>query len=319
MTSASAAPSPDTEALAALFGRLCTRLTPLPGHAPLLDAIRVMDGSEYSLRMSRGGWFRPGRIIDAQGDTVAEDALSWLEASWAACGEDGAVFAEEYASSGLVLTLRQGVTHYLVSPTGAAPWDFLQFEVEELQEMASHEIGRRAVDAVEFILDRPADAPPARPLAPPRYEPRRLTNIRSHIDRLRKQTGKPAPVLRFLDEWAVASAGHQQHFSARWVLALSEHLDRYHQSRIAASPVAAHSPRWQGIPGARGTALASQLHDFDHAAGYAFAWYFHLVSGHRVPRVILPEVFADLQDGLAYLPERDAALVHGWVRAPYSL
>jgi hypothetical protein len=314
-----APPATDIEAFTQTLRELCAGLTPLPGHAPLLDAVRRIDGTEYSLRVSRGGWFRPERIIDGSGVTVAANALSWLESAWAACDEDGAAFAEEYAGSGLILTLRQGVTHYLVAPTGAAAEDFLQIEIEALQEVASHPVGARAVDAVEFLLDRPADAPAAQALGAPVYELRRVTDIHDYAGRLKAQTGKPAPVLRFLDEWRQASAGHQQHFSSHWVLALTGHIDRYRQLRISASPVSAHAPQWQGIPGARGTALAGHLHDFDHAAGYAFAWYFHLVSGHRVPRAVLPEVFADLQDGLAYLPERDAALVHAWMRAPYSI
>ena len=87
----------------------------------------------------------------------------------------------------------------------------------------------------------------------------------------------------------------------------------------SAMPVAAHAPRWEGTAGARGTVLAQQLHDFDREAGYGFAWYFHLVSAHRVPRSVAPEVFADLQDDLAYLPERDANLIHAWMHDPYAL
>ena len=82
------APPPKTRpdlALDDTLRYLCATLTPLPGHAPLLDALRHTGGPDFSLRLSRGGWFRPGRIIDAQGDTVAEDALAWLEQHWAAC------------------------------------------------------------------------------------------------------------------------------------------------------------------------------------------------------------------------------------------
>ncbi|MDR2689612.1 MAG: hypothetical protein LBB76_07630 [Azoarcus sp.] len=309
----------DLDALAAILRGLCTGFVPLPGHAPLLDAVRRAGGPELLPRVSRGGWFRPGRIIDAQGQTVAEQALAWLETAWAACGEDGGAFAEEYAESGLALTLEQGISHYFVAPTGAASQDFLQLEVEELLEVVSHPVGGQVVDAVEFLLDHPHDSPSPRPIGAPRYIFRRLIDVREIVSRLHAQAGKPVPVLRFIDEWASSSAGHQRHFSAHWVLAIAEHLDRYHQLRLNAVPVAVQNPHWLGERGARGTALAQQLHAFDHAAGYGFAWYFHLVSGHRVSRDVLPEVFADLQDGMAYLPERDAALVHGWMRSPYSV
>lgn len=300
---------------------LCATVTPLPGHATLLDALRRENGPEFAPRLSRGGWFRPGRILDAGGETVSEDALQWLERAWSECGEDGTAFAEEYADSSLVLTLEQGVSHYLVARLGPEPEDYLQLEIEELQEVRSHTLGqhREPTDAVEALLERPAGAAPVQALGLPRYRLRRLTDIRSFVTRLEQQAGKPAPVLRFLAEWAASSAGQQRHFCDHWVLALSEHLDRYRQVCAGAVPVAAHAPQWSAAPGARGIVLAQQLHDFDRAAGYAFAWYFHLVSAHRVPRSVAPEVFADLQDGMAYLPERDAALVHAWMHEPYGL
>lgn len=300
---------------------LCSTLTPVPGHAPLLDALRKKGGPEFSVRLSRGGWFRPGRIVDAQHETIAADALAWLEQQWAACGDDGAAFAEEFADSGLYVSLEQGISHYLVSPKGKDPTDYLQLEIEELTEVLSHPLGARtpAAESVEGLLDRPAGSPPLSAIGAPHYRFRRLTDIGEYITRIDLQTGKPAPVLRFLREWTESSAGKQGHFSNHWVLALSEHLDRYRQTRIGAVPVAAHAPHWAGTPGARGTTLAQQLHDFDRAAGYGFAWYFHLVSAHRVPRSVAPEVFADLQDGMAYLPERDAALIRAWMHDPYAL
>ncbi|MFN4062643.1 hypothetical protein GO613_14645 [Azoarcus communis] len=300
---------------------LCATVTPLPGHALLLDALRRQGGPEFTPRLSRGGWFRPGRILDADGNTVADSALEWLEQAWADCGEDGASFTDEYAEAGLVITLEQGVSHYLVAPASRAPDDYLQLEIEELQEVISHAVGGRgpAIDSVEALLDRPADAPPPQPLAAPRYRFRRLTDMRGFISRLDLQAGSPPPVLRFLRDWASSSAGQQRNFCDHWVLALSEHLDRFRQPRAGAVPVAAHAPQWHGTPGLRGTPLAQQLHDYDRAAGYGFAWYFHMISAHRVPRNVAPDVFADLQDDMAYLPERDAALIHAWMREPYSI
>lgn len=300
---------------------LCATLTPLPGHATLLDALRREGGPEFAPRLSRGGWFRPGRVVNAKGEEVSSDALHWLERAWAECGEDGAAFAEEYAHSSLALTLEQGVSHYLVAPRGRAPEDYLQLEIEELQEVVSHPLGGASApaEAVEALLERPPGSPLPQPVGLPRYRFRRLTDVRAFVARIAQQAGKPAPVLRFMAEWAASSAGQQRHFCDHWVLALAEHLDRYRQHRASAVPVAACAPLWTAPPGARGTALAQQLHDFDRSAGYGFAWYFHLVSAHRVPRNIAPEVFADLQSGMAYLPERDAALVHGWMREAYGI
>lgn len=302
--------------------RLCATIAPVPGHAALLDALRREGGPEFVPRLSRGGWFRPGRILDASGATVADDALAWLEQAWAECSEDGDVFLEHHADAGLTVTLEQGVSHYFVAPWGSGPADYLQLEIEELQEVASHRLTAitDTPATAEALLDRPADSPPPLPLGPSRYNFRRLVDIAAYLGRMAEQSGKPAPVLRFLGEWQASSAGQQTRFCDRWVLALSEHLDRYRQTRYAASPVAVHPPAWSApATPSRGTALAQQLHEFDRAAGYGFAWYFHLLAGRRVPRNLTAEVFADLADGLAYLPERDAALVRQWMHQPYAL
>lgn len=310
-----------TDDLAELAFRLCVAVSPVPGHATLLDALRQEGGPDFAPRVSRGGWYRPGRILDREGRCVAEDALGWLEAAWAEAGEDGELLADRLRGAGYVLTREQGITHYLVNIRGKGPADYLQLEVEELQEVVSHPLGAtdEAVDSVEALLERPDGLAAAAALGRPRYSFRRLTDIAAHIARIGAQAGNPLPVMRFLDEWARSSAGQQRHFSDHWVLALSEHLDRYRQTRYSAVPVAAHAPSWQGTDEARGTELAQQLHDFDRTAGYGFAWYFHMVSGRRVPRSLPPKVFADLQDELAYLPQRDIALVTGWVTEPYSI
>lgn len=301
--------------------RLCMSTEPVPGHALLLDALRREGGPDFAPRLSRGGWYRPGRIIDRDGRCVADDALGWLEAAWEDAGEDGEALAERLRTQGYHLTREQGTSHYLVAIRGKAPTDYLQLEIEVLQEVISHPLGgcNRPADSVEALLERPAGLPPPQPLGKPRYNCRRLTDISAYIARIANQPGSRAPVLRFLDDWARASAGQHRHFCDHWVLALAEHLDRYRQIRYGAVPVAAHTPTWTGHDNARGTALAQQLHDFDCAAGYGFAWYFHMVSGRRVPRTIPALVYADLNDGLAYLPQRDIALVNDWVRTPYSI
>lgn len=312
---------PATADFAELAFRLCLTTPPVPGHAPLLDALRRAGAPDFAPRMSRSGWFRPGRILDRDGCCVAEDALAWLETAWDEAGGDGEALVEHLSASGYVLTREQGVTHYLVATCGEAPADYLQLEVEELQEVISHPLGHcdPEVESVEALIERPTGLPAPQRLGGPRYSCRRLVDVAAHITRIADQTGKPAAVLRFLDDWARSSAGQHRHFSDHWVLALSEHLDRYRQTRYGAVPVAAHAPTWQGSADARGTDLAQQLHDFDRAAGYGFAWYFHMVSGHRVQRTLPGRIHADLAEELVYLPQRDIALVEAWVAAPYSI
>ena len=301
--------------------RLCSSLRPVPGHAPLLDALRREGAPEFAPRVSRGGWFRPGRILDRHGDCIADDALAWLEAAWDEVDEDAERLAEQLREQAFVLTREQGISHYLVAIHGKGPTEYLQLEIEELQEVISHPLGASedGHDSVESLLDRPDDLPPPVATGPSRYSFRRVVNIAEHIGTITAQPGKPPAVLRFLDEWAASSAGQHRHFSDHWVLALSEHLDRYHQVRHAASPVSAHPLSWPHGEEASGTELAHQVHDYDRSAGYGFAWYFQMVSGRRVPRSLPGRIHADLQGEMAYLPERDARLVASWVETPYSV
>lgn len=301
--------------------RLCSVLRPLPGHATLLDALRREGGPDFAPRVSRGGWFRPGRILDAEGGCVADDALGWLDQAWAAVDLDGERLAEQLSDKRLMLTREQGITHYLVAVCGTGPADYLQLEVEEVQEVISHPLGAHfdAIDSVEDLFERPSGLAAPTPTGPSRYSFRRVTDVAAQVAAIAAQPGKPPQVIRFLDEWAASSAGQHRHFSDHWVLALSEHLDRYRQTRFAATPVAAHPVGWNGDDSAAGTDLAQLLYEYDRGAGYGFAWYFQMVSGRRVPRSLPARVHADLQGDMAYLPERDAALVARWMAEPYCV
>lgn len=354
-------PNPST--LSELAFHACHAHRPVPGHGPLIDALRSKGAPDFAARVSRGGWYRPGRILSGDGSVIADDALAWLEDAWRSVDEDGARLADRLRERGYLLTRELGVTHYLVAVRGKAPADYLQLEIEELREVISHPLGHgfgtttagitdaardgaehhgapatRTPDSVESLLVPPADAPPPQPQGPPRYRFRRVLDMAAQIAALAAQPGKAPAVMRFLDEWATSSAGRQRHFSDHWVLTLREHLDRYRQTRLTATPFAAHPLPWAGTEAAtdgaasaeggagatddealQGTALAQRLYDYDRRAGYTFAWYFQMVSSRKVPRSLAARVDADLHGDMAYLPARDAALVAGWVAEPYSL
>jgi hypothetical protein len=63
---------------------------------------------------------------------------------------------------------------------------------------------------------------------------------------------------------------------------------------------------------------AGQLKAFDRAAGYAGAWYFHMVAGALAPRAIAGPLAGDLDAGYSYLREQEAKLLKKWLDAPYS-
>ena len=311
---------PSLDTLAEHATQICLQLKPVPGHGPLIDAIARHGGPDFAARASRGGWYRPGRILAADGTVVADDALAWLESLWAEVDEDGERMLDRLSDYDHVVTREVGVTHYLVSPYGEGATEFIQFEVEELREMRTHALNQfdEPVDAVDQLLDPPTDAEPATPNGSPRYSFRRVADMTAQVARITANAARAPALLRFLDEWNLSSAARQRHFSDHWVLCLTEHLDRYHQMQVSAKPFAAHPLRWTGADDARGLELAEALHEYDRSTGYGFSWYFQMVSGHTVPRSLAPRVHADLIDGMAYLPERDAKLVERWVAEPYS-
>jgi hypothetical protein len=150
---------------------------------------------------------------------------------------------------------------------------------------------------------------------------RRVTDVAEFVGRMRGQKPEPQPVHRFLDAWENSSAGNAAQFSNQWVLAVREHLDRYRQPILSATPVAAivgQPPKFEGSFGARGLALAGALQRFDRQAGYPMAWFFHMLTTKAVPHAVATVVVEDMQGGFAYLPERDLKIVKDWLFRPYG-
>lgn len=83
---------------------------------------------------------RHGGVIDHAGDFISSDLGQWAEGELAKHGGDFHAFAEQYEGQGLRATKLLGKTHYLVASTGSTAAEFLQVEIEELQEVVSHEL-----------------------------------------------------------------------------------------------------------------------------------------------------------------------------------
>jgi hypothetical protein len=315
----------DSPLTVAELSRVCAATPPRPHHGALLAAIGEMwPGFDFRLALTRGGWYRPGGVITGSGERVSPDLQRWAEQAWQTCGADALRFAERFGDAGLLATRLVGRTHYFVAAYGKRAAEFLQLEVEELEEVAD----RRLLDA-DFPPDdlgqllepeHSARIDP-QPVAPARYALRRLADINSFLGRMQGQSPLPPPVVRFLDEWDTSSARHAAHFSDEWVLALAEHLDRFKQERLTAKPIPA--PRKRSAPPDMGDKigadLGAALHIYDRYAGYPFAWYFHLVTNNGVSRSVAAHVGQDLAAGYNYLPTRDAEILRVWLDAPYCV
>jgi hypothetical protein len=290
-------------------------IPPRPHHSALLEvANRIRSGCTFRYALDRGGWYRSGGVISADGKRIADSLETWAKAELDSCGEMNEL-VERYVDSGLLVTRHTGRTHYFVATYGPAPADFLQLEVEELQEVLDRKlINADALpeDMQELLEPMSPGEVDAQAVGAPQYRFRRLIDMRQAIAKASLADGRDAALARLLSEWTHSSAAARGHFSDHWVVALREHQDRYRNPVLSASLVSRHArvlkPFHWNVELA-GVEMSAQLQAFDRAAGYPSAWYFHLVAGTFTPPKIAYAVMHDLDAGFSYLPETEVALV----------
>lgn len=310
--------------LAEPIAELCVRVPVSAGAAGLArELAAAVPQLAFREVLARGGWYRLGGVVDAEGNHISGDLERWTETELRRHDDDFAALADAYADSGLKATRLTGKTHYWIAPTGNGAADFVQLEIEELQELVCQPLfaGDEVPGSLEELID-PRDACAGAPAAIgiPFYALRRVTDMAEFVARMRAQKPDAQPVHRFLEAWQTSSAGAAQ-FSNHWILATSEHLDRYRQPILQATPVAAVNgapPRFEGAYGARGLALRDALQRFDRQAGHPMAWFFHMLTTKAVPHAVAAAVIDDSQSGFSYLPERDVQVVKNWLHRPYS-
>jgi hypothetical protein len=123
---------PQSTELALSLAKLCADQTPanLPAFVETLNTLSP--GPVFHHALTRGGWYRPGGVVSADGERVADSIGEWAERE--AEGDVLRLLAR-YADDGLLATRLDGQTHYFVARLGEGPAEFLQLEVEELREM----------------------------------------------------------------------------------------------------------------------------------------------------------------------------------------
>jgi hypothetical protein len=301
-------------------------IPPRPHHSGLLEiANRIRPDCIFSYALNRGGWYRHGGVITADGKRIADCLETWAKAELETCSDDMGELLEHYADQNLLVTRHSGRTHYLVSHYGPAPADFLQLEVEELQEV----LDRKLIDPDNFPEDlqeltepiAPAELE-AQPVGASRYHFRRLIDMRQTVQRTSISNGRSSNLARILSEWTHSAAATRGHFCDHWIVGLREHQDRYRNPVLSVSLISRHARELKPFHWnveLTGVEMGAQLHAFDRAAGYPSAWYFHLVAGTITPPKIAYAVVRDFDSGFRYLPDTEVALLRNWVDAPYSV
>jgi hypothetical protein len=317
--------TPDETALRSL-ARGIESIPPRPHHSELLEiANRISPGCAFRHALNRGGWYRAGGVIAPDGSRIADNLETWAKAELGRSGGDMHELVERHADSGLLVTRHSGRTHYFVAAYGPAPADFLQLEVEELQEVLDRELvdaDALPEDIQELLEPLESSMLDAHAVSAPRYQFRRMIDMRQTIAKVTLAEGRGAGLPRLLAEWSHSSAASRGHFSDHWIVALREHQDRYRNPVVSASLVSRKVRMlkpFQWNVELSGVEMLNQLQAFDRAAGYPSAWYFHLAGGTFTPPKVAYAIVRDLEAGFSYLPDTEAALVKGWVAAPYSV
>jgi hypothetical protein len=311
------------KSLAPAVVETCTKVPVSNGPGALVKTLSLaLPDWKFRHAISRGGWYRLGGILDEKGQRVADSLESWVENAINERDGDFGRLIDDFADQTLYATRLVGQTHYLVASAGEDTDDFLQLEIEDLQEMRVHRLFANDPGTLEELVDPRGGADPLAPVGLPFYTFRRIQHIGAFLKRMLAQKPEPAPIHRMLDDWTKSSSSNTSAYYNHWVIATREHLDRYHQPVFRAQPIATlagAAPEFSCAADTAGLKLNEALTHFDREAGYPMAWYFHMLTTKAVPHWVAQSVVEDALAGFAYLPQRDVDVVRGWLHRPYSV
>lgn len=297
----------------------CQSITAAEGVGALVQSIQaLLPGLGVHHVMTRSGWHRLGGVVDLDGRRIAHHITEWAEAE---SGGDIDELMLKLADVQYFATRLNGQTHYLVAQTGPSSRDYLQIEVEQLQEVLDRTISDPdwLPDSIADFVD-PLDFPhlEPEPVGEPRLLFRRLVRV---ADLVASPDAGPR-LVRFLNDWDRSSAAESDGFCHHWVLAIREYQDRDGDGHLSAKPVPVIASQVPVLPDAevaRGAGLANQIHGFDREVGYPFAWYFHMLTNRKVSHKLAEAVHADLMGAYDYLPARDLKVLRDWYQFPYGI
>lgn len=297
-----------------------------PHHHALLSEIgQVLPDFSFNNVLSLGGWYRAGGVLAADGSHLSKNLEFWVNAELMKCDNDFGLFLEHYAAAGLRVTRYTGNTHYFVAPYGPAPEDFLQLEVEELQETLDRELidpEHPPQDRTELVEPVASIKLEAQAVASPRYHFARLVDIRQVLVCQNALQGGYSALARLLSEWSQSRAAERGKFCEHWLITGLERYDPIAKTPFHATALSVHARALKPFPWdvtKTGIELSMQIRDFDRAAGYPAAWYFHLVASKLVPDTLALDIKRDLDNGFQYLADKDLGLLENQLTDHYRL
>lgn len=299
---------------------------PRPHHGTLLLVLaKLFPNNQFHHVLSVGGWHHSGGVLSADGNFVSRDMESWLDSELTRYNDDVKQFVEHYAHTGLSVTRHSGQTHYFTASYGSAPEEFLQLEVEELHEVMDRQLidpDKPAEDYQELVTPDHYKKLDAQPVGNPYYRFVRLVDIHQVLARQSTPEGMDSPLARFMKEWSESRAADKSHFCEHWIIAGLDQYNTAETTPFTATPVSTHKRSlkpFQWDMTKAGANLANQIQDFDRAANYPSAWYFHFVTGNLVPDNLATVLRNDLNNGYSYLAEKDIELFKKLEANPYRL
>jgi hypothetical protein len=305
---------------------LCPELAVGATHEALLHSINTLFAPlnlSFEKVLERGGWHHLGGVVDITMHSVASNLRVWAEMT--ADGDINALL-DKCAEQVLFATKISGTTLYFTAQTGDKPQDFIQLEVEVLQEVLDRPLSDPDFlpDSVEEFLD-PVDYPRLEPEAVGKahYRFRRLQAMIEVFADQNFHSRHVQNLLRFMQDWQASSAGNgDTRFCEQWVMVLQAYQGSDKTEYYNIKPTPTFTDKINDFPpnhSLQGLELAKAIHAFDRKVGYPFAWYFIMLNRKGVPTDVADAVLRDQMEAYAYLPARDLKILREWEQRSYSV
>lgn len=303
--------------------RACGDAKPEPDLTNFLARInKPVNSLQFRHVLSRSGWHRPGGIVTLDGRYVCRNIRTWVEQESA--GEVSTIY-EKYADESWLATRLLGMTHYFVVATGQAAADFIQLEIEELQEVLTRPLFDSdwyPESLEEFIEPYDFTEMEPEPVTNARYLFRRVMPVAQTLEELTAEGMGSQTMKRFMHDWDSSTASMNTAFWKRWVIRFIPYTDRYGDKKLILKPLTTYQDLVPDVNKdmiQRGAGLANLIRDIDRQAGYPMAWYFFLLTTPEIKHEIAWSVRDDHSDGYEYLPDRDLEVIRAWCDDPYSI